>query len=67
MRYIYVAKIENEKIKTIICSENVDQCAELLGGNWVPVPLGAECGIGWTWDGERFMPPEIEEVQDEIN
>lgn len=24
------------------------------------------CSIGWTWDGEQFLPPEIEEVTDEI-
>lgn len=37
----------------------------ILGDTWVPV-MQESIGKGWTWDGERFMPPEIEEVTNEI-
>lgn len=33
-------------------------------GQWIKLQLesGEEmpCGIGWTWDGEQFNPPEFE-------
>lgn len=33
-------------------------------GQWICLRLASgedlSCGIGWTWDGEQFNPPEFE-------
>ena len=27
----------------------------------VCVPASDQCGVGWTWDGETFFPPVLQE------
>jgi len=65
--YAHCAKIENNIVLAVIACTDVDWCITNIGGNWLPVYDDNYWGVGWTWDGERFLPPEIEEVEDEIN
>jgi len=65
--YTHCAKIENNIVLRVIACADINWCIANLGGNWLPVYDSNYCGRGWTWDGERFMPPEIEEVENEIN
>jgi hypothetical protein len=61
------AKIDNGIVtETIVCS-NVNWAVNSLGGFWLLVPAGCFCGIGYTYDGENFIPPEPQEVEDELN
>lgn len=53
------------KAVTILIGTNAEHCIDVYGGTWVD-SVDADIGIGWTWDGEQFLPPEIEEVTDEI-
>jgi hypothetical protein len=53
--------IINGIVNTILVDTNASHCAEVYGGQWLDVPDNIEIGIGWTWDGEKFMPPETKE------
>jgi hypothetical protein len=65
MTYEYCAQVDDGIVVWIIKSDSAEWCNENLSGDWLPVHENNYCGIGWTWDGEQFMPPEIEEVEDE--
>jgi len=57
--YESCAQIENDTVIRIIMCCNVDWAIRNLGGEWQPVMMS--CGIGYTWDGNQFNPPEQEE------
>jgi len=62
MNYKYCAKINDSNIvEWVVCSPDADWCSHNLGGRWQPVYDDNYCGIGWAWNGEKFIPPpEIE-------
>ncbi len=63
MGYRYCARIdENNAVQWVICSNDTDWCALNLGGIWLPVYDNNYPGIGWTWDGKKFIPPRNEEI-----
>jgi len=64
--YTHCAKIVDGIVVDFIACADISMVEE-RNNNWLPVFDSNYCGIGWTWDGEKFLPPEIEEVQDEIN
>jgi len=63
MTYQYCAQIESNTVINVVACDSVDWCVSNIGGNWLPVYDDNYCGIGWTWDGEQFLPPEIEEEE----
>ena len=63
--YEYCAFVINGVVVNIVQESNIDNCAYNGFGMWLPIYPDNYCGIGWTWDGEQFLPPEIEEVEDD--
>ena len=58
----YYAKIDGGiVVRVIACSGNTTK------PGYVAVSEGSIVGIGWTYDGESFIPPEPQEVEDEID
>lgn len=47
-------------VDTLLIGTEATHCTDVYGGNWVDVADNIDIGIGWTWDGEQFLPPEIE-------
>lgn len=61
MIYLYCAEMDDNTVRGVVVCSDVEWCRSAYGGNWLPVYSENYCGIGWTWDGERFIPPpEIE-------
>ena len=54
------AVIENGIVKNIIVAETLDD-AQPAGPLVIEYTSEKPAGIGWTWDGENFIPPVIEE------
>lgn len=52
------AKIENGIVTWIIICDDVEWARITNGGHWEMVPDDVACDSGWTWDGEKFIPPE---------
>lgn len=50
------ALIENGIVANMICA-NAEWAAEHLGGTWVQVKNTNYPGIGWTWNGKKFVQP----------
>lgn len=65
MRYRYCALVVAGMVVNIIACNDAS-VLNMGDWTWIPVYEDNLCAIGWTWDGERFLPPEIEEVEDEI-
>ena len=65
--YNSCAKIEDNIVTQVIACRNVQWAVDKLGGEWLPVFESNPAGIGYTWDGEIFSPPAIEEEIDEID
>ena len=60
MEYKHCAQLDaNNIVINVICCKNVAWANSRLGGTWIAVNTSS-CGIGWTWDGEQFNPPEFE-------
>jgi hypothetical protein len=54
------AVIENGTVKNVIVAEILEN-AQPVGPLIVEYTEEKPAGIGWTWDGENFIPPVIEE------
>lgn len=59
--YKYCAKVIDGVVEMIIVCHDIQWAVDTHGGDWVPVYEDNYCGLGWTWDGERFTPPKPEE------
>ena len=61
----YMARIsKNGAVDWIIVCDNPEFCKK-LGGTWRQVPIGLAVSIGWVWDGEKYIAPVYEEVEDD--
>jgi hypothetical protein len=55
----YAIVNQNKEVENVVVLEE--------GSNWTPpvgfllVPLSGSAGIGWTWDGTKFIAPPKEE------
>jgi hypothetical protein len=54
------AVIENGTVKNVIVADSLEN-AQSAGPMVVEYTPEKPAGIGWTWDGENFIPPVIEE------
>lgn len=55
------AKIENGVVVNIIVFQDPALASALWGGQWILIPEGIDCGIGWTVIDGQFIAPEEEE------
>jgi hypothetical protein len=53
----YCARIEGGIVTQVIVCSDHDWAARHLGGQWVCAE-SVLVGVGWTYDGETFTPPE---------
>jgi hypothetical protein len=60
MIYELCANVDNAVVVNVVVCNNVAWLIARTGGEWRPVYENNLCGIGWTWDGEQFNPPEFE-------
>lgn len=60
-QYASCAKVEDGVVTNVIACRNATWATTKLGGLWIPVYAENPCGIGYTWDGETFSPPSIDE------
>ncbi len=67
MIYEFCALVENNIVISVIAANSTDWCVNHYGGKWLPVYADNYCGIGWTWDGEKFVPPVTETIDGDEN
>jgi hypothetical protein len=59
---INFAIIENNLVVSVIIADTVEIAETLTGKKAVPFNLeNHEAGIGYSYDGEKFSPPIVEE------
>jgi hypothetical protein len=54
------AVLENGTVKNIIVADTLED-AQSAGPEILEYTEEKPARIGWTWDGENFLPPVIEE------
>jgi hypothetical protein len=54
------AVLENGTVKNIIVADTLED-AQPAGPTVVEYTAEKPAYIGWTWDGENFLPPVVEE------
>jgi len=54
----YLAKIENGVVVQVIVATSADWAERVLSGTWVSTEGKRYPGIGWSYDGVDFVPPE---------
>jgi hypothetical protein len=59
----YAVNIKNNIATLITVGITAEHSATAYGGDWVDVDYPV--GIGWLWDGEKFVPPEPEPEPEE--
>ena len=59
------AKVKDGVVVNVIICKNVDWANERLGGNWIAVPDGSVCGIGYEYVDGAFIAPQSEEEDEE--
>ena len=71
----HFAQIENNKVTQVIVAHSQAWCEETLGGEWVQTSYNTHgnqhpegrplhknyAGIGYSWDGVGFAPPQCHE------
>jgi len=60
-----IARIENGIVKQVVISASVEYANERYGGQWVDCQDNSNVSIGWAWDGENFIQPEIEPIEED--
>ena len=65
MNYTCCAQIKDNIVTQVILCRDVHWAISHLGGEWVLIYDGQSCGIGYAWDGENFVAPEIVEVEND--
>ena len=65
--YTACAKVEDGIVTQVIVCRNVQWAIDTLGGEWHPSYDDNPAGTGYTWDGEKYIAPVYEEVEDEID
>lgn len=53
------AMLENSYVTNFIVSHNKEETEAALNVTLVEY-IGAECGLGYFWDGEKFIAPTTE-------
>jgi hypothetical protein len=59
----YCAKIEDGVVTQVIVCNDHSWASRHLGGQWVCTE-SVLVGVGWTYDGQEFTPPEAEPQPD---
>lgn len=59
------AKVKDGLVVNVIICRNVNWANERLGGNWIAVPDGSVCGIGYEYVDGAFIAPQSEEEDEE--
>ena len=71
----HFAQIENNKVTQVIVAHSQAWCEETLGGEWIQTSYNTHgnqhpenrplhknyAGIGYSWDGTGFAPPQCHE------
>ena len=65
--YNYCAHIIDDVVDWVLCCTDVSICTQYADGLWLPVFDNNICSVGWIWNGESFVNPNPQEVEDEID
>ena len=61
----YIACLDKDnKVINIIIAESVEFAKEITGFNCIEYTEESPAGVGYTWDGTKFTPPEPEVTND---
>lgn len=55
------AVIENDLVINVIIADDLEIAEQVTGKPCIEYDDDNPAGIGWTYDGESFTPPKIEE------
>lgn len=53
----YFAVIENNVVENVIVADSLEIAQSVTGKLCIEYTMENPTGIGWTWDGERFIKP----------
>lgn len=54
-----IAVLDGNKVTNIIVNEDVESAEASLGQKCIEYTLENPAAIGYTWDGKKFIAPEI--------
>jgi hypothetical protein len=57
-----VAVMGGDVVQNIIVVDDIEQSAQDLGATLIEYTAENPAGIGWTYDGTKFIAPVVEET-----